>query len=301
MNLLSIFFKKYKVILLYTISTKVMKTTTFLSIGLLITFGNISITNALQNIVSTNVNCGNGLYCAKQQTCMSNTTGAGIVYACSPLSDAQRCMDARYSCPKSFECVKISRCFSNETSTEIDAVMNVDAFQVSKIRDFGKGMKPTAISICGSITQHFRMPNFCSCKDGNVGSEMLCSIGLQNYITIGASAWFKPCSTPSNFGYKAWVSLNGVKINVGNTWTTSFSIRQPIPGASFSLGSSNVGAVAELYGEISRFIISSRLSIGVCAEIGIGTFSTEFCNPDFISWLPVVVLQGPKYDFSRFC
>lgn len=28
--------------------------------------------------------CGNGISCAPSQTCMSNATGAGILYACSP-------------------------------------------------------------------------------------------------------------------------------------------------------------------------------------------------------------------------
>jgi hypothetical protein len=278
-----------------------MQVITFLTACLVIFGGSI---NALAPI-GANVDCANGIYCAPRQTCMSNISGAGLFYACSPLPNAVRCNDARYSCPSSFVCSKNARCISNSTYSDdmndVDAVVNLDAFHVAKMRDFGKGLKPTSVSICGAVTRNFRLPNFCTCRDGGGGSEIACMIGLQTYITIGASAWFRPCATPSNFGYRAWASLLGISLGVGNTWTTTFTINRPIPGASFELGRSNVGARAELSGEISRFIISSRLAIGVCAEIGVGLFSANICNPDVINWLPVVVLNGPRFDFSRLC
>jgi hypothetical protein len=274
-----------------------MKIITFLSITLL-----FAASNAAPNIGSSSNDCENGIYCAVHQTCMSNATGAGLIYACSPLLHAVRCNDARFSCPRSFTCVENSRCISNtETDHVIDAVMNIDAYHVSEIRDFGKGMKPTSLSICGAVTRNFRLPNFCTCRDGGGGSELVCSVGLQTYITIGASAWFRPCASPSNFGYRAWASLLGINLSVGNTWTTSFSVTRPIPGASFELGRTIVGARAELSGDISRFVISSRLAIGVCAEIGVGPFTAGICNPSVLNWLPVVVLHGPRFDFSRLC
>jgi hypothetical protein len=67
------------------------------------------------------------------------------------------------------------------------------------------------------------------------------------------------------------------------------------------MGVASVGARAELSGDISRMIISSRLAIGVCAQVGLGWFSKEVCNPSQITWLPVTVLNGPRFDFSRFC
>ena len=273
-----------------------MNPITFLAITLLFVAS-----NAAPNIGLSSEDCANGIYCAAHQTCMSNATGAGLIYACSPLLHAVRCNDARFSCPPSFTCAENSRCISNTTTTEheIDAVVNIDAYRVSELRDFGKGM--TSLSICGAITRNFRLPNFCTCRDGGGGSELQCSIGLQTYITIGASAWFRPCASPSNFGYRAWASLLGNHLGVGNTWTTTFSVTRPIPGASFELGRSNVGARAELSGDISRFIISTRLAIGVCAEIGVGPFSAGICNPRVLNWLPVVVLHGPRFDFSRLC
>lgn len=288
-----------------------MKPVSLLSWALLLACSGLSIANGLPNLAPLRNHCGNGIYCAARQTCMSNATGAGLIYACSPIERAVRCMDARFSCPPTFTCSKNSRCVSNTTRTttsaaeetvdKVEAVVNVDAFQVAELRDFGKGMKPTSLSICGAVTRNFRLPNFCTCRDGGGGSEIMCTIGLQTYITIGASAWFRPCATPSNFGYRAWASLLGINLNVGNTWTTTFSINRPIPGASFELGRSNVGARAELSGDISRFIISSRLAIGVCAELGIGSFSREICNPSMMNWLPVVVLNGPRFDFSSLC
>lgn len=249
--------------------------------------------------------CGNGISCAPFQTCMSNAsaTGAGLVYACSPLPNAVRCMDARFSCPVSSTCVEDSKCsYPYSSVTDVtDAVVNLDAFEVAEMRNFGSGMKPTSFSICGPITNNFRLPNFCTCREARFGGELSCAIGLQNYASIGASAWILPCDSPANFGYRAWASLLGVSRSVGRTWSASFTARVPIPGATFEIGVANVGARAELSGDISRFIISTRLAVGVCARIGVGFFSREICNPSALRWLPITILNGPRVDFSRFC
>lgn len=258
--------------------------------------------HAIPTIVPTTNDCGNGISCALDQTCMSNATGAGLVHACSPLPRAVRCMDARFSCPASTACADNSTCISATTETITDAVFNVDAHQVAEMRDFGSGMTPTALSICGAITGAFRLPNFCTCRDARFGGELGCTIGIQTFITVGASAWVLPCASPANFGYRAWVSVPGVTTrSIGNTWTAAFTVSQPIPGATFELGVASAGARAELSGDISRFIISTRVAIGVCARLGIGPFSKQICNPSALPWLPVTVLNGPRFDFSRFC
>lgn len=264
---------------------------------------------ALPNIAPSAQSCGNGIFCAPFQTCMSNATGAGLVYACSPLPSATRCLDARFSCPSSYTCIEDSKCLpptngnngNNDSIVTYDAVVNLDAFEVSEFRDFGSGMKPTSFSICGAITNNFRLPNFCTCRDARFGGELGCVIGLQTYISIGASAWILPCDSPANFGYKAWASALGVSKSIGKTWTASFTAQIPIPGATFEMGVASVGAHAELSGDISRFIISTRLGLGVCARIGVGVFSKEICNPSALRWLPVTILNGPRFDFSRFC
>jgi hypothetical protein len=277
-----------------------MKPITILSCALLLTCGGIGGVNAIPTIAPSLVitDCGNGIYCAPHQTCMSNATGAGIVYACSPLYRAVRCMDARFSCPSSYTCADNSRCVS--ANAEVNAVLNLDAFQVAESRDFGVGILPTSLSICGPITRNFRLPNFCTCRDGG-GSELACVIGLQTYITLGASMWFRPCATPANFGYRAWASLLGTSRSIGDTWSASFSLTRPIPGASFEIGRSNAGARVELTGEVNRFILSTRVAIGVCATLGVGPFSLQMCNPTVLPWLPVTILNGPRFDFSRFC
>jgi hypothetical protein len=239
-----------------------------------------------------------------RQTCMSNATGAGLVYACSPLYRAVRCMDARFSCPTSYTCAENSRCVSAEVNAEeagLNAVLNLDAFHVTEYRDFGAGLRPTSLSICGPITSLFRLPNFCTCADAKLGGELGCTVGLQNYISIGATAWFRPCDSPANFGYRAWASILGTSRSIGNTWSTSFSLTRPIPGASFEIGRSNVGARVELTGDVSRFILSTRVAIGVCATLAAGPFTLQMCNPTALPWLPVTILNGPRVDFSRFC
>ena len=283
-----------------------MKIPTFLACALVMF---VCDTNALPTIVpvAPAQDCGNGISCASSQTCMSNTsaTGAGLVYACSPLPNAVRCMDARFSCPASYTCIEDSKCRSPENGKNItvsyDAVINLDAFEVAEMRDFGSGMKPTAFSICGPITNHFRLPNFCTCRDARFGGELGCTIGLQTFITVGASAWILPCASPANFGYRAWASLLGVSQSVGRTWTAAFQANIPIPGATFEIGVAGVGARAELSGDISRFVISTRLAVGVCGRLGVGFFSREICNPSALRWLPITILNGPRVDFSRFC
>lgn len=279
-----------------------MKPISFLTCALVVMCYNVSEINAVPTIILSPIaqNCGNGISCAPSQTCMSNATGAGLIYACSPLPNAVRCMDARFSCPTSSVCVDESKCLAADDNTT-DAIINVDAFEVAEFRDFGLGMKPTALSICGPITGIFRLPNFCTCRDARFGGELGCTIGLQTYISLGASAWILPCDSPSNFGYRAWVSLLGMSQSIGRTWSASFSTNVPIPGASFEIGVANVGARAELSGDISRFIVSTRLAIGVCARMGLGFFSREICNPSALRWLPITILNGPRFDFSRFC
>ena len=250
--------------------------------------------------------CGNGISCAPLQTCMSNATGAGIVYACSPLPNAVRCMDARFSCPADTVCAENATCITaSATATATiptDAVINLDAHQVADLRDFGAGMKPTAFSICGALTSIFRLPSFCTCRDARLGGELGCTIGLQTFITIGASAWILPCAPQANVGYRAWVSIpNVVTTSIGQTWTAAFTVSQPIPGAHLHIGGASAGARAELSGHIARQVISTRLAIGACARLGIGPFSRELCNPSVLRWLPVTVINGPRFDFSRFC
>ena len=281
-----------------------MKLNTFLACALLVVTGSAGITYALPTIAPASENCGNGIYCAPSQTCMSNATaiGAGLVYACSPLPHAVRCMDARFSCPTYSTCAENSTCVASDHDGSIsDAVINVDAFEVAEFRDFGSGLTSTELSICGPITGTFRLPNFCTCRDARFGGELGCTIGLQNYISVGASAWVLPCASPANFGYRAWASVLGMGTSVVRTWTASFSTNIPIPGASFEIGVANVGARAEVSADISRFIISTNLAIGVCGRIGVGFFSRELCNPSALRWLPVNILVGPQFDFSRFC
>lgn len=278
-----------------------MKLITFFAFLIVILGSGIN-THALPTIITNSQNCENGIYCASSQTCMSNATaiGAGLIYACSPLPNAVRCMDARFSCPYNSVCSDNSTCILLNSDVT-DAVINVDAFEVAEFRDFGSGIKSTSLSICDPITNAFRLPNFCTCRNAQLGGELRCTIGLQNYISIGASAWVLPCASPANFGYIAWASVLGMSNSVGRTWTASFTINVPIPGASFEIGVADVGARAQISGVINRFVISTNLAIGVCARIGVGFFSKQVCNPSALRWLPINILSGPQHDFSRFC
>ena len=57
-------------------------------------------------------------------------------YACSPLSNAVRCNDARFSCPSSTECAEDYKCQAADGSS-VDAISNLDAFYDDPMRSFG--------------------------------------------------------------------------------------------------------------------------------------------------------------------
>jgi hypothetical protein len=59
------------------------------------------------------------------------------------------------------------------------------------------------------------------------------------------------------------------------------------------------GARAELSAALNNGKITSKVAIGACGEVKFGFFAKSICNP--CDWLPVTVLNGPTYDFSRFC
>jgi len=277
-----------------------MKTLTIVACALALFCG----ASALPNIAPNAQNCGNGIFCAHSQTCMSNTTGAGLLFACSPLPNAVRCVDARFSCPSSSACAENEsaelgsmKCVAPDGSA-VDAVLNVDPFEVAEMRDFGEGMQPTNINICGAITNNFRLPNFCRCTSEPLGGTLACTVGIAG-VSIGASAWVRPCASPANFGWRAWASVFGMSRAVGQQWSARFQVNIPIPHASVNIGIASAGARAELSGEVSNMIISSRLAIGACGRVGIGRLSRSVCNPT--SLLPITLINGPRFDFSRFC
>ena len=88
---------------------------------------------------------------------------------------------------------------------------------------------------------------------------------------------------------------------ITQTWIARFKVNAPIPHAGFRMGVTNVGARAELVGQVSRMVISTHIAVGACASVRVGCFEREWCNPSALRWLPVRVLQGPAFDFSRFC
>jgi hypothetical protein len=76
-----------------------MKIPTFMACALLMFVCNMDALPTIAPVSPASEDCGNGIFCAPSQTCMSNASapGAGLVYACSPLPHAVRCMDARFS------------------------------------------------------------------------------------------------------------------------------------------------------------------------------------------------------------
>lgn len=183
------------------------------------------------NIVDLATDCGNGITCAPGHTCMSSSRGAGKKvtpkkarqlplplfsplrcnpsawqFACSPLSNAVRCSDARYSCPAASTCQTGNVCLLNGATTA--ATVNVDPSAAS-IPD----------NICGAIINNFQIPNYCSCavvaSTGDyLGGMLACATALPSTITVSANAWFLPCakSRPPSFWFSAAADSTG---NVG--------------------------------------------------------------------------------------
>jgi hypothetical protein len=128
------------------------------------------ISNAVD--IPTGVDCLNGISCAPGQTCMSNSTGTGNAvsikrnsrvaalppltlapqYACSPLPNAVRCMDARFSCPASTTCAEEIKCVAADGSVS-DGILNVDPFFALAVRDFGARLLPAALEVAAHCLQ----------------------------------------------------------------------------------------------------------------------------------------------------
>jgi hypothetical protein len=173
-------------------------------------------------------------------------------------------------------------------------------------------------SICGAIANYFQLPSFCNCAAAPLGGNLSCSVGLDGYISIGASAWIMPCASPANVGYYAYASLLGlsdvrdcfllpppamypsistdVSQRTGQTWTANWGpIDVPIPGTDFSVVLASAYAQAEINGTISGGQISAELAIGACAKV---LWGSPHC--DWLSWLPIPVISG-SLDFSSLC
>jgi len=257
--------------------------------------------SALPNIAPNAQNCGNGIFCAHSQTCMSNATGAGLLFACSPLPNAVRCNDARWSCPASSTCsdddsaLGSSKCVASDGSV-VDAVVNVDPLEVAEMRDFGEGMQPANVnSMCGVITSLFQLPNFCRCAAERRGGTLTCTTSIGG-VSLGASAWIRPCASPASIGYSAWVNLNGRRLaGVGQEWRASFQVNVPIPHANVNIGIAGAGARAEFSAQVNNMVITTRLALGACGNV----WRFERCNPT--SHLPVPLLRGPTFNFSNLC
>ena len=161
--------------------------------------------------LGTSSDCGNGITCAPGHTCMSSSPGAGkkvtptkarqlplpffspftcnpraAQFACSPLRNAVRCSDARYSCPSASTCETGNVCLLNRVTTP--ATANVDPSAAS-----------VAGNICGAIINNFQIPNYCTCAVVAVTGEYLgglltCATALPSTIRVSAKAVFVPCS-----------------------------------------------------------------------------------------------------------
>ena len=81
-------------------------------------------------------------------------SNALFLLSCSPLPNAVRCNDARWSCPASFVCADDGRdAFGSSKRVAsdgsiVDAVINVDPFEVTEMRDFGEFQSVTYAVDC---------------------------------------------------------------------------------------------------------------------------------------------------------
>jgi len=77
-----------------------------------------------------------------------------FLFSCSPLPSAVRCNDARWSCPASFVCADDGRdAFGSSNSVAsdgsiVDAVINIDPFEVAEMSDFGEFQSVTYAVDC---------------------------------------------------------------------------------------------------------------------------------------------------------
>jgi len=274
-----------------------MKTTATLLCSLALLCG----AYALPTIAPAPIDCGNGLSCAAGQTCFTNATGAGELFACSPFPNAVFCHDSRFSCPASTTCngeaAPLSQCVSSDGTVVGNATWNVDAVAVSKFRNFGNGMVQVKNVVC-----RIPIPSFCTCSgSGALDGTITCSVGIPlSSLRIGASASLLPCGTPASFGYRAFIGRTTL---TEKKWTADFgvNINLPAPPAGFNLGVMSLKTRAELRASLSTGIVQASVGFGVCGSV---TFIGSCCNTDCPLMdeapLPVRLFRG-SYDFSDLC
>jgi hypothetical protein len=127
-----------------------------------------------------------------------------LQFACSPLSNAVRCGDARFSCPFRSTCSQTGNtCVLNGVTSA--ATRNVDPVSSTPV-------ELTGSTLCGAIIRNFQLPNYCTCAQVNFGDDprsrgghIRCDTQLPSTVRVTAQAEFMPCSRlrPTSFTFSA--------------------------------------------------------------------------------------------------
>jgi len=234
------------------------------------------------------VTCGNGITCDVGQTCMSSANGAGNRYACSPLSNAVRCSDARFSCPFGSTCRPDYSCDLNGVTSAI--TLNVDPVRSTS----GAG------NICGPIINNFNIPNYCTCAQVAFGDDrrsrggrVTCLTGLPSTVVVTAQAVFMPCSSvrPSFFWFSASADSSVNHINLADGPFEMSTL--PVSGSILQLGISRSTNNMRTFGFVANSRIQAGFSIGQCIVTNLETTCHDQGHD--------VVLTLGDFDFASFC
>ena len=115
--------------------------------------------------------CGNGNFCAEQQTCVTSKANAGLKFGCAPTASAAVCKDTRFSCPSTFACLP-------ETATGIMCTNG----QRAQLNVQAKTLKQANDDICSILAPE--LPSFCTCAGkGPYGGLVDCEV---NMLDVGA-------------------------------------------------------------------------------------------------------------------
>ena len=204
--------------------------------------------------LSSATDCGNGLFCAPDQTCTTSVAHVGHRHMCAPAVDAVVCADARFACPAAHRCALLKGvCVPAAGNHTVPLLQTVSAHKPLFKTALPQPSGPTNLDICGLVAPV--LPSFCQCADSGSSSNITCSINFLDIDTIGVQVLMNPCTPPAS------ISMDIVEADMGIDYPIADLVagikkQIPVPGLNVivpELGTLGVVVDVAINGDLSAF------------------------------------------------
>jgi len=131
------------------------------------------------------VQCSNGSFCQDGQTCTGKTSFAGLLFGCSPVSNAVFCRDNRYSCPSSTVCSRNStQCLASNGQSSSPSLLNVNSTSYSTDES----------TVCSLLRP--QISSYCDCRQrDSLAAFVMCpEVDFLGFESFFVQVEIYPCS-----------------------------------------------------------------------------------------------------------